>query len=152
MQSQRYINYPHVIYHIVALPWVYDRRNHRKYMPVRHKVIDCKNANVSQCPQNKSNTWGVKQMYCTEQTIFYYEYQWTHAFFISWPRCQMETFAALLALCAGNSRVIGEFPSQRPVTRCFDVFFYLCLNKRLSKQSWIWWFEALSRLIWRHCY
>ena len=27
----------------------------------------------------------------------------------------------------------GEFPSQRPVTRNFDVFFDLRLNKRLSK-------------------
>ena len=33
------------------------------------------------------------------------------------------TFPALLALCEGNSPVIGEFPSQRPVTRSFDVFF-----------------------------
>ena len=30
----------------------------------------------------------------------------------------------------------GEFPAQRPVTRSFDVFFNLCLNKRLSKQPW----------------
>ena len=29
----------------------------------------------------------------------------------------------------------GEFPTQRPVTRSFDVFFDLRLNKRLSKQS-----------------
>ena len=28
----------------------------------------------------------------------------------------------------------GEFPAQRPVTRSFDVFFDLRLNKRLSKQ------------------
>ena len=28
----------------------------------------------------------------------------------------------------------GEFPTQRPVTRSFDVFFDLCLNKHLSKQ------------------
>ena len=45
----------------------------------------------------------------------------------------METFSALLALCAGNSPVAGEFPAQRPVTRSFDVFFDLRLNKRLSK-------------------
>ena len=45
----------------------------------------------------------------------------------------METFSALLALCAGNSPVPGEFPSQRPVTRSFDVFFDLRLNKRLSE-------------------
>ena len=36
----------------------------------------------------------------------------------------METFSTLLALCAGNSLVTGEFPSQRPVTRSFDVFFH----------------------------
>ena len=41
----------------------------------------------------------------------------------------METFSALLAICAGNSPVTGEFPAQRPVTRSFDVFFDLCLNK-----------------------
>ena len=45
----------------------------------------------------------------------------------------------------------GEFPTQRPVTRSFDVFFNLRLNKRLSKQPWGWWFETLSRPLWRHC-
>ena len=40
--------------------------------------------------------------------------------------------------------------AQRPVTRSFDVFFDLRLNKRLSKQSWSWWFETLSRPLWRH--
>ena len=37
----------------------------------------------------------------------------------------------LLAICAGNSPVTGEFPAQRPLTRSFDVFFDLRLNKRL---------------------
>ena len=41
----------------------------------------------------------------------------------------METFSALLALCVGNSPVTGEFPSQRPVTRSFDVFFDLHMKK-----------------------
>ena len=54
-------------------------------------------------------------------------------------------------LCAGNSPVTGEFPSQRPVTRNFDVVFDLRPNKRLSKQSWGWWFETPSRSLWRHC-
>ena len=57
---------------------------------------------------------------------------------------------ALLALCVGNSPVAGEFPTQRPMTRSFDVFFDLCLNKRLKKQSWRWWFETPSRSLWRH--
>ena len=54
----------------------------------------------------------------------------------------METFSTLLALSKGTSPVTPEFPSQRPVTRSFDVFFDLRLNKRLSKQS---------RHRWRHC-
>ena len=66
-----------------------------------------------------------------------------------WWRHQMENFSALLAICAGNSPVCGEFPTQRPVTRSFDVFFDLRLNKRLSKQSWGWWFETLSHPLWR---
>ena len=63
----------------------------------------------------------------------------------------METNSALLAICAGNSPVPGEFPAQRPVTRSFDVFFDLRLNKRLSKQPWGWWFETPSCRLWRHC-
>ena len=47
----------------------------------------------------------------------------------------METFSALLVICAGNSPVSGEFPTQRPVTRSFDVFLDLRLNKGLSKQN-----------------
>ena len=48
-----------------------------------------------------------------------------------WWRHQMETFSALLA-------------------KCFDVFFDLCLNKRLRKQSWGWWFQTLSLILWCH--
>ena len=56
-----------------------------------------------------------------------------------------------MAFCAGNVPVTGEFPPQRPVTRSFDVYFDLHLNKRLIKQSWGWLFETQSRAIWRHC-
>ena len=45
----------------------------------------------------------------------------------------------------------GEFPTQRPVTRSFDVFFDLRLNKRLSKQPWGWWLQTQSWSLWRHC-
>ena len=69
----------------------------------------------------------------------------------TWWRHQMETFSALLAICAGNSLVSGEFPTQRPVSQSFDVFFYLRLNKRLSKQSWAWWFERPLCSLWCHC-
>ena len=63
----------------------------------------------------------------------------------------METFSALPAICAGNSPATGEFPTQRPATRSFDVFFDLRLNKRLSKQSWGWWFETPSRPLCCQC-
>ena len=69
----------------------------------------------------------------------------------SWWRHKMETSSALLALCAGNPPTTGEFPSQRPVKRNFDVFFNLHLNKHLSKQFWSWWYEMPSRSWWRHC-
>ena len=63
----------------------------------------------------------------------------------------METFSALLALCAGNPPATGEFPSQRPLTRRFGVFCGLRLNKRLSKQWWCCWFETPTLPLWRHC-
>ena len=69
---------------------------------------------------------------------------------LTWWRHQMETFSALLDLCAGNSLVTSEFPSQKPVKWSFDVCFDLRLNKRLSEQSWRWWFETPSCSLWRH--
>ena len=60
----------------------------------------------------------------------------------SWWRHQMKTVSALLVICVGNSTVTAEFPIQRPVTRCCDVFFDLRLNKRLSKQCRGWWLET----------
>ena len=69
---------------------------------------------------------------------------------MTWWRHQMESFSALLAICAGNSPVPGEFPTQRPVTRSFDVFFDLHPNKRLNKHWWGWWFETPSCPLWRH--
>ena len=66
-------------------------------------------------------------------------------------RHQMETFSSLQALCAGNSPATGEFPSPRPVTRSFDVFYDVRLNKRLGKQSTRRWLETPSRSICCHC-
>ena len=68
---------------------------------------------------------------------------------LQWWRHQMDTFSALLTLCEGNPPVTGGFHTQRPVTRSFEVFFDLRLNKRLSKQSRRRWFET-SHSLWRH--
>ena len=66
--------------------------------------------------------------------MFYMMMSWCH---------KMETFFVLLAFCAGNSPVTGEFPSKSAVSSSSNVFFGPRLNnKRLSKQS---------RSLWRHC-
>ena len=78
--------------------------------------------------------------YCCLNYLFVREPWWRH---------QMETCSALLALNVGNSPPTGEFPSL--MTRSFDVFFDLRLNKPLSKQSRRRWFQTPSRSIWRHC-
>ena len=63
---------------------------------------------------------------------------WTQTWHaIAWWRHQMETFSALLAICAGNSPVTGEFPAQRPVTHSFDVF--LAATKQLNE----WYFPSV---------
>ena len=74
-----------------------------------------------------------------------------HNFFSTWWHHQMEAFSALLTLCAGNSPATGKFPTQRPVTRSFDVFIDLRLNKRLSKHLWGWWYETPLCSLWRQC-
>ena len=66
---------------------------------------------------------------------------------LAWWLHQMECFSALPALCARNSLVPGEFLSQRPVTRSFDVFFDIRLNKHSRRP----WFEIPSHSLWRHC-
>ena len=64
-------------------------------------------------------------------------------FTVSW-RHKIKTFSRYWPFARGIHQ------RRRPVTRSFDVFFDLCLNIRLSKQSWGWWFETPSRILWRH--
>ena len=69
----------------------------------------------------------------------------------SWWRHQMEIFSALLALCVGVHRSPVNSP-HKGQWRGALMFSLICaLNKRLSKQSWDWWFETPSRSLWRHC-
>ena len=60
--------------------------------------------------------------------------------------------SALLTICAGNSAVTGKFFEQSQWGGAL-MFSLICLNKRLSKQWWDWWFETPSRPrpLWRHC-
>ena len=65
-----------------------------------------------------------------------------------WWRNQMEPFPRYWPLV----RVTGGFPSQRPMTRKFDVCYDVRLNNGLSKQSRCRWFETPWRSWWRHRY
>ena len=67
----------------------------------------------------------------------------------SWWHHQMETFPLYWPFVRGIHQS-GEVPAQRPVMRSFDVFFDLCLNKRLNKQLRGWWFEMISGPLWCH--
>ena len=63
--------------------------------------------------------------------------------YLPWWRHEMETFSALLAICAGNSPVTGEFPAQRPVTWGL-MFSLIC--------AWIngWVNNGEAGDLWRH--
>ena len=54
-----------------------------------------------------------------------------------------------------TGHLCGEFtgPRRIPRTKASDAELWnICaFNKRLSKQSWGWWFETPSRPLWRHC-
>ena len=56
-----------------------------------------------------------------------------------------------LTLCEGNPPVTSRFPSQRPVTQGFGVFFDVHLNKRFNKHLRRWWFEMPLHPLWCQC-
>ena len=63
----------------------------------------------------------------------------------TWGRHQMETFSALLALCAGNPPVIDGFPHKGQWRKAFDVFFICAWTNGWANT------RAPSRSLWRHC-
>ena len=87
----------------------------------------------------------------------------THIYW-NWTHTVQSMFLSMIMMTSSNENIFrvtgplcgeftgpGEFPAQRRVTRSFDVFFDLRLNKRLSKQPWGWWFETPSWSLWCHC-
>ena len=70
-----------------------------------------------------------------------------------YDQCRIMLFGIDMTVGVLHDDVIKwrNFPRYWPFVRGFGVFFYLRLNKRLSKQSRGWWFETLSRPLWRHC-
>ena len=120
------------------------------YMPQqRHSLVCCLHILLTHI---ESLIWQGVTLETTERCSGdFHSVSWFWLYSTSWWHHQTETFFVLLALCAGNSPVNGEFPTQRPVTRSFDIFFDLSLNKQFSKQPWGWWFETPSWSLWHHC-
>ena len=71
------------------------------------------------------------------QGFFFARKRYTSNRYSTWWRHQMETFASLLALCAGNSQVPGEFPLQKPVTRSFDFFLVNNRDAGDLRRHWV---------------
>ena len=119
------------------------------------------------CAFGRVKTVGIKYLYpeMIERNSLSLETAIVFCPFLKWSQsrliyfkwqCYMMTssngsiFLVTVPLC-GKSPVTGEFPSQMPEARSYDVSFHLRLNKRLSTQSRRWWFETPSRSLWRHC-
>ena len=83
-----------------------------------------------------SYTGKMASLYWTnpDYSVMSYQYHscWCHD---AWWRHQMETFSTLLAICAGNSPVPGEFPSQRPVTRSVNVLICVWINDWVNNRE-----------------
>ena len=91
----------------------------------------------------------------------YYQWQNAYQLLIQLRTLSVDTNRNMMTSSNGNifrvtGPLCGEFtgrrwiPRTKPVTRSFDIFFDLRLNKQLNKQSWGWWFETSSRPLWRH--
>ena len=74
-----------------------------------------------------------KQSYCIHVDVI----KWKH-FPRYWP------FVRGIHRCPVNFTHRGQW------REALMFFFYMRLNKQLSKQTWGWWFETLSRPLWRH--
>ena len=99
-------------------------------------------------------------MKCDYTSIFWFERRFNYAM-CEWFN---PTWNQLIMMTSSNGNIFHvtgplywEYTGHRwitrtrPVTRSFDVFFYLHLNKWLSKQSWGWWFETPLCSLWRFC-
>ena len=80
---------------------------------------------LSKCPYTDGRHYNVVKYHMT----FHIAPLWL----VPWWGQQMKTFSALLALYVGNSPVTGEFLSQRPVTRIFDVFLWSAPEQRVEE-------------------
>ena len=87
-----------------------------------------------------------KRIFLMKSILFWFIFQWILFLMVQLTRRQ-HWFRDNFVYAPSQ----WETTLQCNATCSFDVFFDLHLNKRLSKQSWGWWFETLSRPLWCHC-
>ena len=142
------------------VPWVSTEKGHHpRCNDIQHRIDESSSHSVAHMSWSRNYFWITGTLSgesAGHHRIALENCQLSEALIFSlWLMCMMTSsngsISPLRAICAGNSPVPGEFPAQRPVTRSFGVCLDLRLNKRLSKQSWGWWFETLLRPLWRHC-
>ena len=105
-----------------------------KYDPSLHIYI--RFSGFAMCPDEANNANEITKKLDTDWVV--------HDDVIKWKLFRVT--GPLLGEPTGHRWILtGGFPSQRPVTRNFDVFFDLHLNKLLSKQSRRRWYETPSR-------
>ena len=105
-----------------------------KYDPSLH--IHIRFSGIATCPDQANNANEITKKSNTDWVV--------HDDVIKWKLFRVT--APLWGEPTGHRWILtGGFPSQRPVTRNFDVFFDLHLNKLLSKQSRRRWYETPSR-------
>ena len=113
-----------------------DKNHPTASWPLTHSSLN-KRGCLLQADERKKSLFESNVDWCVSVDHYHWLTTWWHH--------QMETFSMLLVICKGNPPVTGGFPSQRPVTRSFDVCFDLRLNKWLSTQWRRWWFEMPLR-------
>ena len=111
--------------------------------PVSRKMLPFDDVIMKFC--DRTTLWFVPYMYHTMDSIYRFS-----------AKHMMTSSSGNIFRVTGH--LCGEFTGLRWIPRTkasdvewsFDVFFDLCPNKRLSKQSWGWWFETPSGWLWRH--
>ena len=120
---------------------------------IGHAMLILTTSRCQFCMDNDRKIYLAKNVCITQQTSFL-------PVPIPWGALHNTLFSMMTSSNGNIFRVTGHLcgkftgprwiPAQRPVTRSFDIFFDLRLNKRLSKQPWGWWFETPAWSLWRH--
>ena len=129
------------------------------HRPVTNRETESEKCTFMNFPTQASTYFALNVIYChqtNDKTANLRATRMQDTYFLSFffmMTSSNENISALdlMALCAGNSLVTGDFPAQRPVTRGVDVFFNLRLNKRFSKHPWGWCSETPWNSLWHHC-